>query len=503
LKQGIALGGLAVSLALAAGPGMAASGHAATVGSRSASSACGSDREVHPADYNGDGQGDFVVGIPGANAGRGAIELVLHGHKPVVYRPGTHGLRSVPAGSRFGAVTFAVDLNQDGCSDLVVGVPDLTVDGQAQAGGVQVFFGSRHGLVAGPLITQRSSGVPGAVAEDAHFGTSLASQDWGFGITQFFVGTPGATVAGTGTGAAPLKQAGEVVSFDTNASGISTGPFRAPGIQTMTDPQAGAHYGTIANEDLVTAPDAHDGDKLETGYFEIDGVGYFGRHAGDRLGSSLSDGPSNNVADDFIGIYVGAPGHQVGTHKHAGAVVRFDWDPDDSGTPLPDATITQATPGVPGRPQTGAQFGASITTGGIDTKTQSIALLTIGVPGETVGSAKGAGAVDIDRFVLDRSNIYTSRGWLHEDRATPHVPGLPRAHEAFGAALASFPTTSSDTSPSILVIGVPLAHPAGERPVGSVDEIPFTAHGVANKHVTVLARVDGPHPGDEFGAWVE
>jgi FG-GAP-like repeat len=74
-------------------------------------------------DYDGDGYTDLVVGLPGANHGTGAVEIVRNGRKPLVYAPGTDGIPALPAGSRFGATTAAVDLNRDDCDDLLVGVP--------------------------------------------------------------------------------------------------------------------------------------------------------------------------------------------------------------------------------------------------------------------------------------------------------------------------------------------------------------------------------------------
>ena len=51
------------------------------------------------------------------------------------------------------------DFNGDGIGDLAVGIPLEDVSGKADAGAVQILYGTSQGRVMSPLITQDSTGV--------------------------------------------------------------------------------------------------------------------------------------------------------------------------------------------------------------------------------------------------------------------------------------------------------------------------------------------------------
>src|SRR5690606_10581542 len=73
--------------------------------------------------------------------------------------PGVNGIAS--PNDRFGSSLAVGDFNGDGYSDLAIGVPSKTVDGQLYAGAVNVLFGSKNGLRAtgDQLWTQNSPGI--------------------------------------------------------------------------------------------------------------------------------------------------------------------------------------------------------------------------------------------------------------------------------------------------------------------------------------------------------
>lgn len=135
-------------------------------------------------DVNGDGYGDIVVGIPGADI---PLEGVL-GQVCVFYGsatglpllPGFSNMGSVTQGTRInghhlfasfgGAVSAAGDLNGDGYADVAVGAPTDDNYGN-DAGMAFVFRGSAAGVdtATANLLWWESAGVPGA-----RFGERLA-----------------------------------------------------------------------------------------------------------------------------------------------------------------------------------------------------------------------------------------------------------------------------------------------------------------------------------------
>src|SRR5690606_17314563 len=110
------------------------------------------------ADFNGDQCGDLVVGDPGASvagkAGAGRIHVVYGSEDGPGERgaleQGQPGVGDSPApGDGFGGVLRTTDIDRDGISDLVVGVPSESVGGAEDAGVIHVIFGSAKGLGGG------------------------------------------------------------------------------------------------------------------------------------------------------------------------------------------------------------------------------------------------------------------------------------------------------------------------------------------------------------------
>jgi hypothetical protein len=157
------------------------------------------------ADFNGDGYGDLAVGVPdegvGTHAKAGGVN-VLYGTASCLSStgnqfwsqdsPGVEGVAE--AGDLFGWAVAVGDFNQDGCTDLAVGVPGESIGSAAGVGAVNILYGSATGLTStgNQVWDQNSPGVLGtAQAEDA-FGYSLAVGDLnGDGIADLAIGAPG------------------------------------------------------------------------------------------------------------------------------------------------------------------------------------------------------------------------------------------------------------------------------------------------------------------------
>jgi hypothetical protein len=85
-------------------------------------------------------------------------------------------------GDEFGRALAAGDFDGDGDDDLAVGVPGEDTDGGTDTGALHVLFGAGAGLsgAGSQLWHQGSTGVPGTSGDGDHFGAALAAGDFDF-----------------------------------------------------------------------------------------------------------------------------------------------------------------------------------------------------------------------------------------------------------------------------------------------------------------------------------
>ncbi|MGH2964956.1 MAG: hypothetical protein ACRDMH_06205, partial [Solirubrobacterales bacterium] len=349
------------------------------------------------ADLNGDGRDDLAVGAPGdsvgSSAGAGAVNVIygsgggLTATGNQLWTQESPGIaEAAESGDSLGAALATGDLNGDGKADLAVGVPGESIGTNTGAGAVEVLYGSGGGLTAtgNQLWAQDSAGiVDGAEAGDS-FGAALAAGDLnGDGQQDLAIGVPAEGIGTTRPGA------GAVNAIYGSAAGLTS-----TGNQLWTQ-----------NSTDIKDP----------------------AEAGDGFGAALATGDLNG--DGEADLAVGVPGESVGTIPSGGAVNAI-YGSAAGLTSTGNQLWTQNRANVLDSAETGDSFGAALAAGDVDR--DGHADMAIGVPGESVGTAAGAGALNM---------LYGSAGGLTSaanqlwSQDTPNILGQAAADDRFGAAM--------------------------------------------------------------------
>ena len=172
---------------------------------------------VASGDFDGDGEDDLAVGVPREDINdenyAGAVNVIYGSDNGLDNEynqfwhqdsPGIHGLAE--EGDQFGFSLATGDFNGDGFDDLAVGVVYEDVNGEVNAGAVNVIFGSVFGLVStgNELWHQDIATIQDTADDYDYFGRSLASGDFdNDGYDDLAIGVYGEDVSGiSGAGAA-------------------------------------------------------------------------------------------------------------------------------------------------------------------------------------------------------------------------------------------------------------------------------------------------------------
>jgi hypothetical protein len=401
-------------------------------------------QSVQQLDVDGDGCDDLLIGDPGHGAG-GAVDIVFGSPTGISL---TGGLRidGLSAGDDYGtavAVDRYVPVPEPAITDLWIGAPGRMVDGLAAAGAVDHYTLATTGAVTlQETITEDAiPALPQQLAAAGNrFGSVLAAGvDWP--EPALLVGVPNETVDGQ-------AQAGAVYYINALAFG---GSRRVTQNTTLRSPEQG-----------------------EIAYAGV-------AEAGDHFGASLAFG---QVAA------IGVPDEDIGTVRDAGMVQLARINAIYGETLAAFGSITQDTRGVPGGSEAGDHFGTSVASRDTSSDTSQIA---IGVPGEDLGDIRDAGDV-----TLATVHPFETTGWsytLLTQGGTGRLGGARETGDHVGATVADqglaqgMPLVNRN-----LVIGVP-----GEDLGQVVDAGVTLIHKPTTRSTDSYGYSGGATPGLHYG----
>ncbi len=408
----------------------------------------------------------------------------------LVWLPSAPTAAAVVAGCDDPGIGVVGDLDGDGVPEVLVGMPTYpgggAVDLRSTAGG-------------GMVLTAASLGLWAPASPDRFGAAVVVTELNGDRCADLVIGAPGR--AGTGAVAVVLGSPdgyraadASLVPTPTQKAGAEFGASLAvsfrrpdepllvagmPGYPVSGHRAAGAVVGyqfsggvpgaaVVANENT---PD-------------VAGVA----ETGDRFGSVL--------APTFDGVIVGTPLEDSGSVVDAGAVTLLVLSGSDTWI---GHTWSEATPGVVGVAEAGDHFGAAVLDDGVvELRDVNNGQITVGVPGEDIGSDRDTGAV----VSLSHLEEETRSVLLHQDGTWQGaaVPGVGETGDAFGSSLGWRGRAQNTRA---LVVGVPGEDVGSTRDSGALvtfevgPELSGTMASVTESNALFRGYVEA---GDRFGA---
>ena len=403
---------------------------------------------------------------------------------------------------RAGEPTDWQDFNGDTFADLAIGSPFDDVGGDAQAGVVNVIYGSPNGLAAAGDQVWHQDRVPGLGGQGAepgdHFGHSLAVGDFdGDGFGDLAIGVPDEDVPGQ-DGAVDLGMVQVLYGSNDGLTVIGAQSFKRgvdqggqfgfaivgldrfaaetePGVDEFTDLAIGSP-GSIRVNILAGSEDGID--------LERPGVLFACGTLGSRCGASLAAGDlDGDGRDDLI---AGAPDQTVEGKARAGGVRLSFTDPPQVTDFLTEDEVANSSA------QAGARFGAAIVIGDVDGDTFPDTF--IGAPGRDVpfGGVLVRNAGHVINLPGRAGGPIIGGAF---SQARPGIPDDPEAGDAYGSA---FAIGNLGGDPDLdLAVGAP-----GERVGSTISGKVFLDFGATTQtwHQNVAGVLGTSMPGDRFGA---
>ncbi|MCD0484012.1 VCBS repeat-containing protein [Streptacidiphilus sp. ASG 303] len=426
-------------------------------------------------DFNGDGYRDLAMGS-GGGAGRvtviyGSAKGLPDGRRVTIHQnsPGVPG--SNETGDEFGAALAVGDMDHDGYSDLVVGVPGERIgNGEFPQGDLVVLWGGSGGLTGGTSLPGGlQSGTPeGSAARQV--GTGDFNHD---GRTDLAFTVNGALRVVLG----PITRAGgtgAVSMVSPVAEGTWIGEF------TVGDFDGDGRSDVVYNEDAVP--------EMETDH------GAYGLQYLHSTSSGLvADGalPLPNPLYSRMSLAAGDIDHDGRADlafTTSGGVSVYYGEAGSLGATRKPVTISEATPGVAGDNDAWDSFGAALAFGDVDGDTY--ADLLVGNPTERLGadaSIQNAGTITL--LHGSAQGINTARTQTFNQDSTG-VPGHAEPGDRFGSRL-QLGDFNHDGRADLA------ATASGENGTGTVWAFPGTANNLTS---TGSAYFGPPAGATGFGA---
>ncbi|PNG20010.1 FG-GAP-like repeat-containing protein [Streptomyces cahuitamycinicus] len=378
-------------------------------------------------DFNGDGHRDLAIAAPlGKIAGKTAAGYVavvygtangLDSSKRQIVSQATDGIPGVPESQDyFGDRLTTGDLDDDGYTDLIVGVHAERIGSTDDSGVLTVVWGGASGLktatdLSAPLPENRNElGWSVATGDfDGDGDTDLAAANIAYPELNVFEGPITRTgKAAELTGVDTSAQTG--INTDRVVAGDVTGDGRSD-LLVMGQEAAGDGYRTRSVLYKGSATGLTPGGKAAGGYDAV-------------IADVNKDGYGDIVTGNFMEKSAeepnGGPGGAVTvTYGAAGGL--------STRTPV---RITQDTAGVPGAAERNDRFGWSLSAG--DTNDDGYTDIAVGTPYEALGSVKQAGMVTVLR---GSASGLTGNGAKSFSQNTAGVPGTAEAYDHFGYAV--------------------------------------------------------------------
>ena len=340
-------------------------------------------------DFDGDGYDDLAIGIPdediSTTVDAGGM-MVMYGSASGLTAANTvrNQEGAAETGDQYGKALAAGDFDNDGYDDLAVGIPSEDLGSIANAGAVDIYYGSASGLitrVSNDFWPQDRSGVADTADEHDFFGSSLTVGDFdGDGYTDLAVGVPHEDV-----GSPAVVDAGAVNVLYGSASGITGSGSDywhqdASGIGSLNEDSDRFGFALTAGDfdgdgykDLAVGVPYEHWNEADTGIVQVlygtaDGLSGAGdqlwrqdisgiadvEEADDRYGYALAAG--NFDGDGYDDLAIGVPYEAIGSTDQAGAA-NVLYGSDLGLTAAGSQFWYQGSGGLQGSAETGDRFG--------------------------------------------------------------------------------------------------------------------------------------------------